>query len=157
MESWRSWGPWRIRYRRSSSWSPPRSSPPKIGTGFNIEFIKGVGKHQDQFILILDIDKVFSVEELTTLKEAESAPIAPREVENVFSEVRAGKLKVTPDLIALTLDARDVIRELLADGNQSRRHPELTDNLLELFKGMLTGAAALPVAAPAEPQLRTYR
>ena len=47
--------------------------PPKIGTGLNIAFIEGVGKHQDDFILILDIDKVFSVEELTTIHDAEGA------------------------------------------------------------------------------------
>lgn len=38
--------------------------PPKIGTGLNTDFIKGMGKQEDQFIIILDIDKVFSVNEL---------------------------------------------------------------------------------------------
>ncbi len=37
---------------------------PKIGTKLNTEFIKGMGKQNDRFILILDIDKVFSVSEL---------------------------------------------------------------------------------------------
>ena len=37
---------------------------PKIGTGFKTEFIKGMGKRDDRFIIILDIDRVFSEDEL---------------------------------------------------------------------------------------------
>jgi len=37
---------------------------PRIGTQLKTEFIKGMGKRDDQFIIILDIDKVFSSEEL---------------------------------------------------------------------------------------------
>jgi len=37
---------------------------PKIGTRLNTEFLKGMGKRDEEFILILDIDKVFSAEEL---------------------------------------------------------------------------------------------
>ena len=42
--------------------------PPKIGTKLNTDFIKGMGKHEDQFIIILDIEKVFSTEEITLLQ-----------------------------------------------------------------------------------------
>ncbi len=42
---------------------------PKLGTKLNTEFIKGMGKVGDAFVMILDIDKVFSAEELTDLKE----------------------------------------------------------------------------------------
>jgi purine-binding chemotaxis protein CheW len=41
---------------------------PKIGTQLNTEFIRGMGKHGDQFIMILDIDKVFSSEELAAVQ-----------------------------------------------------------------------------------------
>ena len=37
---------------------------PKIGTGFKTEFIKGMGKRDERFIIILDIDRVFSEDEL---------------------------------------------------------------------------------------------
>jgi len=40
---------------------------PKIGTGLNIEFIKGMGKKDDQFMMILDIDKVFSTEDIASV------------------------------------------------------------------------------------------
>ncbi len=43
---------------------------PKIGTRLNTDFIKGMGKRDEQFIMILDIDKVFSSEELETVKDA---------------------------------------------------------------------------------------
>ena len=51
---------------------------PKIGTMLRTEFIKGMGKQNDRFIIILDIDKVFSVEELTEVQavEAEAAKAA---------------------------------------------------------------------------------
>ncbi len=39
--------------------------PPKIGTRLNTEFIKGMGKKNDDFIILLDIDRVFSSEELS--------------------------------------------------------------------------------------------
>jgi purine-binding chemotaxis protein CheW len=37
---------------------------PKIGTQLRTEFIKGIGKRDNEFIMILDIDKVFSAEDL---------------------------------------------------------------------------------------------
>ncbi len=37
---------------------------PKIGTQLNTEFLKGMGKKDDEFVLLLDIDKVFSEDEL---------------------------------------------------------------------------------------------
>ncbi len=47
---------------------------PKIGTGLNTEFIKGMGKHNERFIIILDIDKVFSAEELAAVQAGRSEP-----------------------------------------------------------------------------------
>ncbi len=38
---------------------------PKIGTRLNTEFIKGIGKRNEDFLMILNFDRVFSVEELT--------------------------------------------------------------------------------------------
>jgi purine-binding chemotaxis protein CheW len=40
---------------------------PRIGTKLNTDFIKGMGKHNEQFIMILDIDKVFSSVELSAV------------------------------------------------------------------------------------------
>jgi len=44
---------------------------PKIGTKLNTEFIKGMGKHEEVFVILLDIDKVFSYEELVSVQTAE--------------------------------------------------------------------------------------
>ncbi len=50
---------------------------PRIGTCLKTDFIKGMGKHADQFIIILDVDAVFSARELTVVREArESAEAA---------------------------------------------------------------------------------
>src|SRR6266545_7493761 len=45
--------------------------PPRIGTRLNIEFIRGMGKRDEEFIIILDIDKVFSLSELTIARGME--------------------------------------------------------------------------------------
>ncbi len=42
---------------------------PKIGTRLRTEFIKGMGKRDDHFIIILDIDRIFSAEELTLVQD----------------------------------------------------------------------------------------
>lgn len=46
--------------------------PPKIGTKLEIDFIKGMGKRDDNFIIILNIDKVFSAEEIALVTQAGS-------------------------------------------------------------------------------------
>lgn len=54
--------------------------PPRIGTRLNTKFIKGMGKRNDQFVIILDIDKVFSSDELALAREIgeeEKLPSSP--------------------------------------------------------------------------------
>lgn len=42
---------------------------PKIGTKLKTDFIKGMGKQDDKFIIILDIDKVFTTDELELVQD----------------------------------------------------------------------------------------
>jgi purine-binding chemotaxis protein CheW len=49
---------------------------PRIGTRMDTAFLKGMGKHNDSFIMILDIDKVFSAGELDLLGAVEEAKAA---------------------------------------------------------------------------------
>ncbi len=44
--------------------------PPKIGSRLKTDFIIGMGKNNDQFIIILDIDRVFRSDELILAREA---------------------------------------------------------------------------------------
>lgn len=44
---------------------------PRIGTKLNTEFLRGMGKHNDTFIMILDIDKVFSASDLESVTDLE--------------------------------------------------------------------------------------
>jgi purine-binding chemotaxis protein CheW len=37
---------------------------PHIGTHLNTDFIKGMGKHDGRFVMLLDIDQIFSAQEL---------------------------------------------------------------------------------------------
>ncbi|HUX41937.1 MAG TPA: chemotaxis protein CheW [Rectinemataceae bacterium] len=45
---------------------------PRFGTRLAAEFIKGVGKREESFVILLDIDRVFNAEEVTLL--AQSTP-----------------------------------------------------------------------------------
>lgn len=45
---------------------------PKIGTSLDTEFIKGMGKRGEEFIIILDIDRAFSSDELSIVQDVGS-------------------------------------------------------------------------------------
>jgi len=45
---------------------------PRIGTQIRADFIKGMGRRDTQFIMILDIDRVFSAEELSAIRVPET-------------------------------------------------------------------------------------
>lgn len=44
--------------------------PPKIGNKYNAEFINGMVKREEGFTMLLDIDKVFTTDEITFLRES---------------------------------------------------------------------------------------
>lgn len=47
---------------------------PRMGTSIKTEYIKGMGKQDDEFIIILDISKILSVEELALIKNVQDQP-----------------------------------------------------------------------------------
>ena len=49
---------------------------PRIGTRIDTHFIKGMGKHEDNFLIILDIDKVFTLSELSQVSEKTGSAVA---------------------------------------------------------------------------------
>jgi purine-binding chemotaxis protein CheW len=59
---------------------------PKIGTRLNTDFIKGMGKKEEEFIIILDLDKVFTTAELTGFQGASVDNVTEQE-EVVEAEV----------------------------------------------------------------------
>lgn len=48
--------------------------PPSIGMQLNTEFIKGMGKQGEEFIIILEVNRIFSSEELTQFVEQVALP-----------------------------------------------------------------------------------
>ena len=49
--------------------------PPRLGSSLRTEFIQGMGKVDDRFVIILDIDRVFSADEIALVQQLEeSAP-----------------------------------------------------------------------------------
>ncbi len=60
--------------------------PPKIGTRLKTEFIKGMGKKDDEFIIILDIDKVFSSDELTVVQNVSEVSVGTNSKEHSVTE-----------------------------------------------------------------------
>ncbi len=62
-------------------------SAPKFGTGIDTDFISGIGKLDEKFIMILDIVKIFSAEEIESFQELENTDkAAAQEPELVASE-----------------------------------------------------------------------
>jgi purine-binding chemotaxis protein CheW len=50
---------------------------PRMGTQIRTDFIKGMGRREAEFIMILDIDRVFSAEELSAVRGSEAGkPLA---------------------------------------------------------------------------------
>ena len=45
---------------------------PRIGTQIRTDFIKGMGKRDALFVMILDIDRVFSADEISSVRSQES-------------------------------------------------------------------------------------
>ncbi len=43
---------------------------PRIGTKLSTEFIKGMGKRNDHFVILLDIDRIFSADEITMVMDS---------------------------------------------------------------------------------------
>jgi purine-binding chemotaxis protein CheW len=48
---------------------------PKIGTRLKTDFIRGMGKQDEQFIIILDVDKVFSADEIAAVQSTEGVEL----------------------------------------------------------------------------------
>ena len=48
-------------------------SAPSIGTQLNTEYLKGMGKSSEGFVLILDIDRIFSLDELSEINVVQHA------------------------------------------------------------------------------------
>ena len=47
--------------------------PPRLGTSINAQFIRGMGKRDERFVIILDVDRVFSNDELSLVQDAGKA------------------------------------------------------------------------------------
>lgn len=60
--------------------------PPKIGTQLNTEFIKGMGKQNEQFVIILNIEQIFSAAELSMVQQASSDAAAGGDVPETTAE-----------------------------------------------------------------------
>ena len=57
---------------------------PKIGTRLNTDFLKGMGKRDEEFVMILDIDKVFSADDLAIVNQTSQASLNASELESVL-------------------------------------------------------------------------
>lgn len=53
--------------------------PPTIGSRWRTEFIKWIGKGDDEFVIILDIERIFSSEEITVVQASTAEKKDPEE------------------------------------------------------------------------------
>jgi len=54
--------------------------PPHLGTKLNTDFIKGMGKVDNEFVMILDVDKVFSADDLSAAQPCDQIACAEAEM-----------------------------------------------------------------------------
>lgn len=76
------------------------SPPPRLGTKLDSRFIKGMGTQDERFLIILDIDRVLSSDELATvgrtpmgtgsLEDSAHAGVAPPSAEGIEIQGAAG-------------------------------------------------------------------
>jgi purine-binding chemotaxis protein CheW len=59
--------------------------PPEIGSRWKSEFIKGIGKRDETFIIILDVDRVFSTDEIV-VAEGKTGEVLPGKKEKPGEE-----------------------------------------------------------------------
>jgi purine-binding chemotaxis protein CheW len=57
---------------------------PRLGTRLKTEFISGMGKVEEQFLILLNIDRVFSSDELAIVQDA--GQVSAAEIEQVIDE-----------------------------------------------------------------------
>jgi purine-binding chemotaxis protein CheW len=63
---------------------PDKIEPaPKIGTRLNTDFLKGMGKREEEFVMILDIDKVFTADDLAMVSQTGAASLHKGEIESL--------------------------------------------------------------------------
>lgn len=53
--------------------------PPKLGSRLKTEFITGMGKIDDQFIILLNIDRIFNTDELVLVQDVSTQQISADE------------------------------------------------------------------------------
>ena len=55
--------------------------PPRLGTRLNTEFITGMGKVDEQFMILLNIDRIFNSNELAVVQDAGQLNVPEQELE----------------------------------------------------------------------------
>ncbi|MCD6272714.1 MAG: chemotaxis protein CheW [Deltaproteobacteria bacterium] len=66
--------------------------PPRLGTKLNTEFIRGMGKRDDNFLIILNIDKVLSGDEREVVQNMEGGLVSDSEGQ-AKAGVRSGSVE----------------------------------------------------------------
>lgn len=65
--------------------------PPSIGNKYKSEFIEGMAKVSDEFVMLLNMDLIFSTDELSLLKD--SSTEIPTEIEENLEPTKGAKKK----------------------------------------------------------------
>ncbi|MCP4431093.1 MAG: chemotaxis protein CheW [Gammaproteobacteria bacterium] len=48
---------------------------PRLGTRINTEYIRAMGKHHDDFVIILDMNRVFSVDQISEIQDGSQVSV----------------------------------------------------------------------------------
>jgi purine-binding chemotaxis protein CheW len=69
--------------------------PPALGTRLRIEYLLGMARSERRFVLLLDIDKILSSDELSSLTECPQAEVGAAGAEPVATEAAPSRLATT--------------------------------------------------------------
>lgn len=68
---------------------------PKMGVNLNTDFIKGMGRQGERFMILLDIDKILSTEGELLLRDQEEEDLVAQSRQEPHSGKQSGKVKAT--------------------------------------------------------------
>jgi len=60
--------------------------PPRLGTKLNTEFINGMAKVENQFVILLNIDRIFSMDELCLVQNVGNLDATENEIDELCVE-----------------------------------------------------------------------
>ena len=84
------------------------SPPPRLGTRLRSEFIKGMGRQDEKFLIVLDIDRIFSEEELAIVRETVDIDGQQTEIDSAAEDIQTNEFPPVLDINSRDEDESEI-------------------------------------------------